>query len=99
MEHVAPAMVSVESAAVEPVAPAIVPPLGRADFPTVLPCKRASQEMVLEAAATNEGKMRMLAAFERRIGSQQQSRSLCSLEHLVHFLCVVVKLRRPSHPA
>ena len=32
----------------ELVAPAVVPLPGRADFPAVLPCKLASQEMVLE---------------------------------------------------
>ena len=47
--------------------PSFAPLPGRADFPTVLPCKRANQDAVLAAGASDEGKSRMLAAFDKDI--------------------------------
>ena len=79
MEPAALAMALVESVTVEPVAPAIVPPFGRAGFPTVPSCKRASQETVLEAGASNEGRLRMLAAFDRDVSAASSRAAGCAL--------------------
>ena len=56
-----------------------VPLPGRADFPTVLPCKRANQDTVLEAGASGEGKLRMLAAFDRGIAAASSRTAGCAL--------------------
>ena len=63
----------------ELVAPAVVPPPGRADFPTVIPCKRASQETVLEAGASDEGRLRMLASFDRDVSAASSRAAGCAL--------------------
>jgi len=54
-------------------------PSGRADFPTVLPCKRASQDTVLGAGASDEGKSRMLAAFDKDILAASSRTTGCAL--------------------
>ena len=82
---------------VEHVAPAVVPPPGRADFHTALPCKRASQEMTFEAGATNEGKMRMLAAFDRDV-SAASSRAGSAVPMAREALSARVPAQRPPSP-
>jgi len=56
----------------------VLPP-GRADFPTVLPCKRANQDAVLAAGASDEGKSRMLAAFDKDILAASSRTTGCAL--------------------
>jgi len=58
---------------------AVVPSPGRADLPTVLPCKRANQETVLEAGASDEGRSRMLAAFDRDVTAASSRATGCAL--------------------
>ena len=58
-----------------------VVPSGRADFPTVLPCKRANQDTVLGAGASDEGKSRMLAAFDKDILAASSRTTGCALWH------------------
>ena len=59
--------------------PSFAPLPGRADFPTVLPCKRANQDSVLAAGASDEGKSRMLAAFDKDILAASSRTTGCAL--------------------
>jgi len=52
---------------------------GRADFPTVLPCKRANQESVIAAGASEDGKARMLAAFDKDTLAASSRTTGCAL--------------------